>query len=248
MKREYKVPDKEFKWNAKIALDDDAQVQAFFKSKDIERLKKLICELGKRSYSKNFNDGNGGNFSVRVAENIVLCTPTMISKGFMRSSDMCFVDMEGNQIAGSRKRTSEVFAHLEIMKRQPLAKACCHAHPPHATAYALAGKTPPRCVNPESEIFIGQVGLANYGTPGTKQMAEEVGRIGKTHDCVFMVNHGVMTWASDIETAFWKMENVEAHCHTSMLALQLGGFLQFSQEKMKELLSIRESIGFIHQA
>ena len=143
----------------------------------------------------------------------------------MSVDDMCLVDMDGNQLAGRRKRTSEVLAHLAIMKRQPMAKACCHAHPPHATAFAISGKTPPRCVNPETEIFIGQVGLADYGTPGTQEMADAVGVCGVDHDCVFMVNHGVMTWAADIETAFWKMENVDA----------------------KKLVKIRDSMGMVNQ-
>ena len=62
-----------------------------------------------------------------------------------------------------------------------------------------------------------------------------------------MVNHGVITWASDIETAFWKMENVEAHCYTSIIAQAIGGFQQFSDEKAKELLPIRDSLGFVKQ-
>ena len=171
----------------------------------------------------------------------------MISKGSMSVDDMCLVDLDGNQLAGNRKRTSEILAHLAIMKRQPMAKACCHAHPPHATAFAISGKTPPRCVNPETEIFIGQVGLADYGTPGTQKMADAVGVCGIDHDCVFMVNHGVMTWANDIETAFWKMENVEAHCHTSMLAFQIGGPIKFSEKDAKELVKIRDAMGMVHQ-
>jgi len=247
MKREYLVPNKEFTWVAGESPKSDSDIQDFFNSKAINELKDLICDLGKRSYRKNFNDGNGGNFSVRVAENIVLCTPTMISKGSMKPSDMCFVDMQGTQLAGNRKRTSEVLAHLAIMNRQPMAKACCHAHPPHATAFALAGKKPPRNVNPETEIFIGDVGLAQYDTPGTQSMADIIGECGVKHDCVFMLNHGVMTWAADIETAFWKMENVEAHCFTSMLAMQIGGVKQFSDEKAKELIPIRKALGFVSQ-
>lgn len=245
--KEYKVPEKEYKWVPGHDPKTPAEIEKFFFSPEITKLKKLIVDLGKRSYGKNFNDGNGGNFSVRVGDNIVLCTPTMISKGSMSIDDMCLVDMEGNQLAGNRKRTSEVLAHLAIMKRQPMAKACCHAHPPHATAFALAGKTPPRCVNPETEIFIGQVGLADYGTPGTQHMANAVGECGVKHDCVFMVNHGVMTWAGDIETAFWKMENVEAHCYTSMLAFQIGGPRHFSESDARELVKIRSSMGMVDQ-
>ncbi len=243
--KEYTVPVKEYFWEPGKDPKTPAEIEKFFHSPKIEKLKSLIVDLGRRSYGKNYNDGNGGNFTVRVGDNLVLCTPTMISKGSMSVDDMCLVDMNGTQLAGKRKRTSEVLAHLAIMKRQPLAKACCHAHPPHATAFALAGKTPPRCVNPETEIFIGQVGLADYGTPGTQQMADKVGEIGATHDCVFMVNHGVMTWASDVETAFWKMENVEAHCFTSILAYQLGGPRKFSDADAEVLMKIRKSMGML---
>lgn len=243
----YPVPDKEIYWTPGSDPKTPEEIQKFFFSPKMQALKALIVDLGLRSYNKNYNDGNGGNFSVRVGENLVLCTPTMISKGRMSVEDMCLVDMEGKQLAGNRKRTSEVLAHIAIMKRQPKAKACCHAHPPHATAFALAGKKPPRNVNPETEIFIGDVGLAPYDTPGTQRLADKIGELGLKHDCIFMVNHGVITWASDIETAFWKMENVEAHCYTSIIAQAIGGFQQFSDEKAKELLPIRDSLGFVKQ-
>lgn len=246
-RKEYTVPVKEYKWPPGGDPKTPQELEKFFFSPKIQELKNLIVDLGRRSYGKNYNDGNGGNFSVRVGDNIVLCTPTMISKGSMSADDMCLVDMDGNQLAGRRKRTSEVLAHLAIMKRQPMCKACCHAHPPHATAFAISGKTPPRCVNPETEIFIGQVGLADYGTPGTQKMADAVGECGVDHDCVFMVNHGVMTWAADIETAFWKMENVEAHCFTSMLAFQIGGPRKFSEKDAKELVKIRDAMGMVNQ-
>lgn len=242
----YDIPDHEYHWVPGADPKTPEELVRFFNSPKIMELRKLIVDLGKRSYRKNFNDGNGGNFSVRVGDNVVLCTPTMISKGSMSVDDMCLVDMEGRQLLGRRRRTSEVLAHLAIMKRQPLAKACCHAHPPHATGFALAGATPPTCVNPETEIFIGRVGLADYGTPGTQKMADEVGRVGKDHDCVFMVNHGVMTWAKDIETAFWKMENVEAHCYTSLIASQIGsGPKHFSNSQAQELLAIRKNMGML---
>lgn len=239
MSREYIIPDKTFNWVVGKDPKSQRELDAYFISPEIEALKELICNLGRRSYSKNYNDGNGGNFSVKVGDNIVLCTPTMVSKGSMKPSDMCFVDLAGNQLTGSRKRTSEVLAHLAIMKRQPLAKACCHAHPPHATAYALAGIKPPRNINPETEIFIGEVGLAEYETPGTQEMADKVGAAGIDHDCVLMLNHGIMTWACDIETAFWKMENIEAHCYTVMLAQQIGGAKPFSSQKAAELAALR---------
>lgn len=245
--RDYPIPARDYSWKPGGDPQSPREIEKFFNSPKIEALKRLIVDLGRRSYGRSFNDGNGGNFTVRVGDNLVLCTPTMVSKGSMTPQDMCLVNLDGVQLAGRRRRTSEVLAHLAIMRRQKLAKACCHAHPPHATAFALAGLTPPRCANPETEIFIGQVAVADYDTPGTSSMAELVGEAGAEHDCVFMLNHGVMTWAGDVETALWKMENIEAHCRTCMLAAQLGGALQFGPEKAEQLIAMRDAMGFVRQ-
>lgn len=57
-------------------------------------------------------DGNGGNIAIKVGEDIAICTPTLVSKGFMKPEDMCLVDFEGNQLAGVKRRTSEILMHL----------------------------------------------------------------------------------------------------------------------------------------
>jgi len=44
------------------------------------------------------------------------------------------------------------------------------------------------------------------------------------------------------------MENVEAHCFTSMLAFQLGGPKKFSDTDAAELLKIRKALGMVDQA
>ena len=80
----------------------------------------------------------------------------MICKGFMKPDDLCTVDMDGNQLAGRRKRTSEILLHLAIMKDRPDVKAFVHCHPPHATAFAVAREPIPQCVLPEVEVFLGE--------------------------------------------------------------------------------------------
>jgi L-fuculose-phosphate aldolase len=70
---------------------------------------------------------------------------------------------------------------------------------------------------PEADVFLGEIGLAEYGTPGTPEVADNVGRIGVDHMAVLMVNHGVITWGKDVEDAYWKMENVESSARPSGL-------------------------------
>src|SRR5262249_41410652 len=72
------------------------------------KLKEQICEVGRRLYNRGFAAANDGNITIRLNDKEILCTPTMVSKGFMKPEDVCKVDYEGKQLAGSRKRTSEV--------------------------------------------------------------------------------------------------------------------------------------------
>lgn len=238
------VPDFEFKWTPGGDPKSPADIEAFFRSPAIEELKRRMCDIGRRIWEKDYVDGNGGNITVRVGDNLVLCTPTLISKGFMRPEELCLIDLDGKQLAGTRKRTSEALTHLGIMKRQPAAKACVHAHPPHATAFAVAGVRPPACLIPEAEVFLGEIGYARYQTPGTPENANEVGQEGVDHQCVMMENHGVIVWGKDVEDAYWKMENVDSYCKTVWIASQLrGGLHQISNDKVRDLIALRKKLG-----
>lgn len=239
------VPDLEFKWAPGRDPRTPEQILAYFASAPIESLKRRICDIGRRIWEKDYVDGNGGNITVRVGDNLVLCTPTLISKGFMTPGDLCLIDLEGKQLAGTRKRTSEAMTHLGIMKRQPAAKACVHAHPPHATAFAVAGIKPPACLIPEAEVFLGDIGYAKYQTPGTPANADEVGVVGRDHQCVIMENHGVIVWGKDVEDAYWKMENVDSYCKTVWVASQLAGgnLHQISSGGVRELIALRKKLG-----
>src|SRR5581483_8565974 len=110
------------------------------------QIKEFICEIGRRVYNKGFAAANDGNITVRLNEREILCTPTMVSKGFMKPEDICKEDYEGKQLAGTRKRTSEVLLHLAVYKNRPDVRAVVHCHPPHATAFAVAGEAVPQCI------------------------------------------------------------------------------------------------------
>lgn len=233
---------------ANVALDvtrEVTDIESFFNSPEIYKLKEEICDIGRRMWEREYVDGNGGNISVRVAKNLVLCTPTMVSKGFLKPSDMCFVDMEGTQKAGTRKRTSEVLMHLAIMKAQPKAVSCVHAHPPHATAFAVARIQPPTCMIPEMEILVGEAPVADYSTPGSQEMGRTVAALSDNHNTILMANHGVVTWGTGVEDAYWKMEIVDAYCRTIVFATQLGTNLKtISRDKMVDLLHMKQKMGF----
>src|SRR4029079_6230784 len=150
------------------------QYHPLFTNSEAKDIKDWICEIGRRLYNKGFAAANDGNISYRIGENEVLCTPTMISKGYLKCDDICKVDLTGKQLAGTKKRTSEVLLHLEIYKMDPNVKSVVHCHPPNATAFAVAGEPIPTCILPEVEVFLGPIPMTEYETPGGLAFAETI--------------------------------------------------------------------------
>ena len=171
-----------------------SELEAFFYSPYAHSLKQQICEMGRRLWERAYVDGNGGNMAIRAGEDIAICTPTLVSKGSLKPEDMCLVDFQGNQLCGTRKRTSEILMHLQIMQKQPQAVATCHCHPPYATGFAVAGIVPPTCMVPEYEVFCS-VGVAPYRTPGSPDMGKLVAELTDQYNTILMSNHGVVTWS-----------------------------------------------------
>jgi L-fuculose-phosphate aldolase len=215
-----------------------------FSTPEAEAIKLEICAVGKKLWNRQYVDGNGGNISYRIGPNEVLCTPTLVSKFDLTPDDICMVDLDGNQVAGKRPRTSEIKLHLEIYKAVAEAKACVHCHPPHATAYAITGRVPPSRVIPEFEVFVGKVAVSPYETPGTQAFAETVIPYVKQHNTVLLANHGIICWADTVTHAEWYAEVVDTYCWTLMLASQLGvPISQISEKHTADLLDIKKTIG-----
>lgn len=211
---------------------------------EAEAIKKEICAVGRKLWMRQYVDGNGGNISYRIGPNEVICTPTLISKYDLTPEDLCMVDLEGNQIAGTTRRTSEIFLHLEIYKAVPEAKSCVHCHPPHATAYAITGKVPPNLVIPEFEVFIGKVAISPYKTPGTAEFAQTVLPFVKNHNTVLLANHGIICWGDTVTHAEWYAEVLDTYCWTLMLASQLGAPIsRISEQQGEDLLAIKKRLG-----
>ena len=221
-----------------------ADLEAFFNSPYAQNLKEQLCDIGHRLWQREYVDGNGGNIAIRVGEDIAICTPTLVSKGFMKPEDMCLVDFDGNQLAGTKKRTSEILMHLQIMKRQPKAVATCHCHPPYSTGFAVAGVLPPTCMIPEFEVF-ASVAIAPYRTPGTPEMGQLVGELVDKHNTILMANHGVVSWShNNVEDAYFKMEILEAYCRTILVTAQVGKPANtMTPTQLQDLLKIKQSLG-----
>ncbi len=222
-----------------------ADAEAMYNSPEAQRIKEEIVATGKKLWQRQYVDGNGGNISYRIGPNEVLCTPTLCSKYDLTPEKICLVDLEGNQLAGTASRTSEIFLHLEIYKAVPEAKGVVHCHPPHATVYAITGRVPPSGIVPEFDVFVGAVALAPYETPGTQRFAETVLPFVKNYNTVLLGNHGIVCWADTVTHAEWYAEVLETYCWTLTIATaQLGvPVSRIPSAKTEDLLRIKKRLG-----
>jgi L-fuculose-phosphate aldolase len=228
----------------KSASANKSKWEALLNSPEANKIKEEICAVGKKLWQRGYVDGNGGNISYRLTDEAVICTPTLVSKSDLKPEDMSLVDLDGNQLAGGRPRTSEILLHLEIYKSVPEAKSCVHCHPPHATAWAITGRVPPTCIIPEFEVFVGRVAVSPYETPGSKTFAETVVPFAKNHNTILLANHGIICWGDTVTHAEWYVEVLETYCATLLIASQLGSPITFiPPDKTSALLDIKKKLG-----
>ena len=211
---------------------------------NIHQAKEEICDIGRRLYNKGFAAANDGNISYRLDENRVLCTPTQICKGFMKPDDLCIVDMDGKQIAGHRKRTSEIMLHLTIMKERDDVKSIVHCHPPHATAFGIAREAIPQCVLPEVDIYMGDVPIAKYAIPGGQDFADTVLPFIHKSDIIVQANHGTVSFGPTVERAYWLTELLDAYCRILLISRDLGKVEYFNKSEAEDLLTLKQQWNF----
>jgi len=205
--------------------------------------REIICEVGRRLYQKGFAAANDGNISIRLNPKEILCTPTGVSKGYMKPEDLCVVDTTGKQLRGVKKRTSEILLHLTAYRENLNIQGVVHCHPPHATAFAIAHEPIPKCILPEVEVFLGEVPIAEYETPGTQKFAETIAPYIKDSSIVILANHGTVAFAKDLMTAYFNTEILDAYCRMLILARQLGRINFFTEQQTKELLEFKKRLG-----
>lgn len=207
------------------------------------RIRKLMCEIGRRIWMRGLCAGNEGNHSYRLGKNRFIVTPTGMSKGFMQPDDLCIVDGDGNQISGKRKRSSEFLMHAAIYQARPDVNAVVHSHPPHATAFAVAGVEMPTGLYPEAELFIGTVKTTEYVTPGDQRLGASLLPHVKNSNTVLLANHGVVCFDRDLEQAYYNLEIVDNYARILLLAKQLGEPKPLPQHHLEELVRLRSKFG-----
>jgi L-fuculose-phosphate aldolase len=209
-----------------------------------KQARKLICEIGRLLYERSYVVSSDGNISVRLDENTVLATPTMTCKGRMTEDSLALTDMEGKPLSDKRA-SSELAMHLLIYRERPDVRAVCHAHPPHGTAFAVAGLAIDKPILSEVILTLGCVPLTDYGTPSTDELTAAMQPFVKHHNALLMANHGAVAYGENLWQAFDRLETLEHTARIAILAKILGGANNLPSDAIEKLINIRERAGYL---
>ncbi len=208
-------------------------------------LREQICDVCHKMWQLGWVAANDGNVSAKLPDGTFMVTPTGMSKSFIKPESLVVIDKDFNILEGMEgyRPSSETKMHLKCYNDRDDVGAVVHAHPPTATAYAVANIPLDDYSMIEDVIAIGSVPVTPYGTPSTDEVPKAIEPYLPYHDVMLLQNHGALTVGSDVITAYYRMETLELFAKISLNARLLGGAKDLSRENIDRLIGMRENYG-----
>jgi len=206
------------------------------------QLRKDMVRFGRLLHDRGYSAARDGNLSCRLDSQSMLITPAGLSKGMLEPEDIVLADMRGRKLEGRHPVSSEVEMHVLIYNVRPDVGGICHAHPPTATGFAVAGVAMDEPVLAETTVVLGPVPVAPYATPGTAELAASLEPFVTDHDAILMANHGVVCCGADLLQAYLNMELVEHAARILLVVRQLGGPHALTSEQVKRLREMHDRL------
>ena len=185
-----------------------------------------MLAAAKAIYRDGLVVATSGNVSARVtdATGRRLMAITASSTGYeaMALDDIVVVDFEGEPVLGDAIPSSESLMHGAIYAARPDVNAVVHTHSVYASALAVAGLAIPALID-EMVVYVGDsVQVAEYGFPGTEELAAQVVAAQGERNAVLMRHHGAVSVGNTMAEALNVCHLVEHMAHIYVAAKSLG--------------------------
>lgn len=189
-----------------------------------------VCSTAKSMYSSGLVAGTWGNISARIDDEYMVITPSGMDYERLYAEQMVIVNMNTLEYEGSLKPSIEAVVHAAVYKDRPEVNGIMHTHSTYALTVAAARKPIPPICDDQVQILGGDVKVAAYTMPGTKEMAEAVvdslkGRMG-----ALIANHGAITVGRTLKEAYTGSQVLEKTAMVYINCQSIGGAVEISQE------------------
>lgn len=200
--------------------------------------KKDIVEICHKLHLKGMVSATDGNVSVRISKDKIICTPTSLPKEKVQTKDLITLTLDGEQISGNRKPSTEIKMHLAIYKKRKDVNAVVHAHPVYATAFASSKLALDLPVLPEVILNLGVVPVCEYSTPSTEEVVKSISPFIEKTNLLLLQNHGAVTYGQNLEEAYYLMEKLEHTAKIFSLASYFGGLNTLTKRQLNKLYAV----------
>jgi L-fuculose-phosphate aldolase len=178
--------------------------------------------------------GTAGNVSER-AGSLVAVTPTGGALGSLTPEQVAVVDLDGEQVDGELRPTSELGLHLGVYRRYG-AGAVVHTHPPYATTLSCVLDELP-VIHYQLLALGGPVRVAPYATFGTDELAEATLDALEDRAAALMASHGAIAHGPDLDTAMAQSTLLEWGCALYWRAAAIGTPRALDREQRMAVVS-----------
>ncbi|WP_328539477.1 class II aldolase/adducin family protein [Streptomyces sp. NBC_00344] len=179
-----------------------------------------LVATARRSAAEGLVVGTSGNVSVRTGD-LVLVTPSGVPYDRLGPEDTVAVDLEGRQVAGELKPTSELPLHLAVY-RHTGASAVVHTHAVHATAVSTLVPELP-VIHYMTAALGGPVRVAPYALYGTDELARNMLAALEGRTGCLLRNHGTVTVGGSLDQAYDRTAQLEWMCRLWLTASSVPG-------------------------
>jgi L-ribulose-5-phosphate 4-epimerase len=189
----------------------------------IAALRRELVEVSHRAYERGLVAGISGNNSVRVpGREAALIKVTGACQGDMTEDDTVLVALDGSVLEDGRTPSKEVRWHLAIYRANPAVNGIVHVHPPHATAWAVAGRVPP-LIHTAARGILKRIALVDLAPSGSERLAELVAEAFADPDLTVALlrEHGTVSVGPDLRTAYYHADYLEDTAKVALLAAQV---------------------------
>jgi L-fuculose-phosphate aldolase len=157
-----------------------------------QEVKEQVLAAAKDMLRKGLTEGTAGNLSARLPDGNIVITPSSVDYEAMTLDDLCVIDLDANQLGGTRGPSSEKLLHLACYKGFDDVQSVIHAHPIYATMFAVAHQPIPACID-EFSIFVGgDVGVTDYAMSGTEDVGTNAVTCLQGRGAALLANHGTV--------------------------------------------------------
>lgn len=191
-----------------------------------------LVMIMERIYKYGMTTTSGGNLSIMDDEGVIWITPGSIDKGSLTRKDIVQIRPDG-EIIGIHKPSSEYPFHQEVYRSRPDLRAVLHAHPPALVAFSIVRKIPNTKIIPSAKVVCGEVGMAEYGLPGSSELGEKIAKeFRKGFNTVMLENHGVVVGGSSLFECFKSFETLDFCARLEIEANNIGKVGSLTDEQI----------------